>query len=156
MNNISLFVNASCGGSDDNTLTWRTCLSQRILSLYWMKLRLRLAPIIHVTCHMLTFSLSLSLSLFFLLLPSLQTPLMIAAKSGHYGCVKILIGHGAEMKRKSSRLGQNQEAWQLAKRAGKTRIADYIQHCMKDKEKLGTTRAQLEASTLIEPRAMLT
>ena len=81
---------------------------------------------------------------------------MIAAKSGHYGCVKILIGHGAEMKRKSSRLGQNQEAWQLAKRAGKTRIADYIQHCMKDKEKLGTTRAQLEASTLIERRAKLT
>ena len=97
----------------------------------------------------LSLPLSLSLSLF-LLLPPIQTPLMIAAKSGHFGCVKILIGHGAEMKRKSSRLGQNQEAWQLAKRAGKTRIADYIQHCMKDKEKLGTTRAQLEAST---PRA---
>ena len=109
------------------------------------------------TCsHSLSLSLSLLLLLLLLPLPPIQTPLMIAAKSGHYGCVKVLIGHGAEMKRKSSRLGQNQEAWQLAKRAGKTRIADYIQHCMKDKEKLGTTRAQLEASTLIEPRAKLT
>ena len=57
------------------------------------------------------------------------------------------MGHGAELKRKTSRLGQNQEAWQIAKRAGQTRIANYIQQCMKDKEKLGTTRAQLEGGT---------
>ena len=82
-------------------------------------------------------SLSLSIS---------QTPLMIAAKSGHYSCVKILIGYGAEMKRKTGRLGQNVEAWQVAKRAGQTKIANYIQQCMKDKEKLGTTRAQLDGS----------
>lgn len=77
---------------------------------------------------------------------SSQTPLIIAAKNGHYGCVKLLISYGAELRRKTSRLGQNQEAWQIAKRAGQTRIATYIQQCLKDKEKLGTTRAQLERS----------
>ena len=89
-----------------------------------------------------TFSLSLSLS------HPLQTPLIIAAKNGHYSCVKLLISHGAELKRKTSRLGQNQEAWQIAKRAGQTRVASYIQQCIKDKEKLGTTRAQLEGGTV--------
>ena len=78
-----------------------------------------------------------------------QTPLMIAAKSGHLECVKLLIGYGADLRRSSpqrhrSLLSKSQGILQLAEKAGHPLVASYIQCCLQDKQTLNTTRAHLE------------
>ena len=78
---------------------------------------------------------------------------MIAVKNGHLNCVKLLIGHGADLSRvptprsHPSRLTKFRQG--AAEKAGHHPEVDaYIQECLKDLKGLNTTRAHLEKSRL--------
>ncbi len=55
---------------------------------------------------------------------------MVAARNGHLGCVKLLLGYGASLKLTTHRGGQEVTALQLAKKAGRTEVVQYIQKCL--------------------------
>lgn len=59
--------------------------------------------------------------------PLLQTPLMLAANSGHLECVKLLLCCSADI---TARNGQRQTAISLAEKSGHVNIAKYLQGCI--------------------------
>ena len=74
---------------------------------------------------------------------------MIAVKNGHLNCVKLLIGHGADLSRvtprpQTNRLTKFRQG--AAEKAGHPEIDAYIQQCLEDLKGLNTTRAHLERS----------
>ena len=73
---------------------------------------------------------------------------MSAAKNGHFGCVKVLISHGADLTRTAYQHGDRLTPWRIAVRAGHHELSTYILGCAEDFRKLGTTRAHLEKSKM--------
>ena len=81
---------------------------------------------------------------------------MIAAKNGHFDCVKLLISHGADLARSAPQrnlLCKPRHASQMAEKNGHTEVAAYIQQCLQDLKELNTTRAHLEKSKSLVSRS---
>ena len=55
---------------------------------------------------------------------------MIAAKNGNLTCVKLLVCQGADLHCTTYRGGQELGAWQIAKRANRIEVAQYLQQCL--------------------------
>ncbi len=66
--------------------------------------------------------------------PHAQSALMVAARNGHLGCVKLLLGRGASLGLTTHRGGQQVTAIQLAKKAGHTEVLHYLQNCLSESQ----------------------
>ena len=64
------------------------------------------------------------------LLPASQTPLIVAAKNGHFACVKLLVQHGADMLVLTSLAGQELTVCEVSMKNGHHKISKYLQGCI--------------------------
>ena len=59
-----------------------------------------------------------------------QTPLIVAAKNGHFACAKLLIQHGADMLVLTSLAGQELTVCEVSANNGHHKISKYLQGCI--------------------------